>query len=561
MKVNKTVIKAQLDTGAKCNVMPLSVYRSLNVNVPILKKPTKLTSYTGHNIPLEGIVTLQCELNNNIYPLDFYITNIKASTILGAKACKQLHLLQRINNITNDQPTTTTELPNILDEYPDVFKGLGCLPGKHTIKIDPSVTPVVHPPRKVPIALKEKVKDELDRMEREGVVIRQTDPTPWVNSMVTVVKPGKVRICIDPCDLNKAIQREHYPMKTIEEIVSEMPNAKVFTVLDATSGFWQVELDDESSKLCTFNTPFGRYRFTRLPFGIKSAPEVFQRYMTEMLEGIPGAHPINGTDAIVDDILVWGSTLEEHDERLRQVLERARQHNLKLNKKKCQLRKDEVAYVGHVITKDGLKPDPEKVRAVVEMKPPQNLKELRTFLGFVQYLGKFLPNLATESAPLRQLLEKDVEWHWDDVKQQCFDKLKEMVTTTPVLSYYDPNKPVLLSVDASTSGLGAVLIQEGKPVAYASRALTPAQQKYAQIEKELLAIVYGCNKFHQYVYGHTVHVETDHKPLQSIMQKNLNQAPLRLQRMLLSLQKYDLKVKYKPGLTMHLADTILTSVK
>ena len=161
------------------------------------------------------------------------------------------------------------------------------------------------------------------------------------------------------------------------------------------------------------------------------------------------------------------------------------------------MRKDQVPYVGHLLTSDGLKPDPEKVRAVEAMQPPRNVKELRTFLGFIQYLGKFLPNLAAESAPLRQLLEKEVVWHWNKEQQQSFKTLKHMVTKSPVLGYYNPNKPVTLTVDASANGLGAVLLQENKPIAYASRALTIAQQKYAQIEKELLAIVYACQKFHQ----------------------------------------------------------------
>ena len=165
-------------------------------------------------------------------------------------------------------------------------------------------------------------------------------------------------MCIDPRDLNQAIKREHYPMKTIEEIVAEMPEAKVFSVLDATSGYWQMKLDEESSKLCTFNTPFGRYRFTRLPFGIKLAPEVFQKKMSQVLEDIDGA------EAIVDDILVWGRDTHEHDARLKNVLDRVQEVNLKLNRKKCQIRKEEIAYVGHLLTKDGLKPDPEKVRAV-----------------------------------------------------------------------------------------------------------------------------------------------------------------------------------------------------
>ena len=202
----------------------------------------------------------------------------------------------------------------MLKDYPDLFSGLGCLPGEHTIKIDPAVSPVVHPPRKVPVAIKEKVKKELDRMESARVIVRQTEPTDWVSSMVTVIKPNKVRICLDPRDLNLAIKREHYPMKTIEEIVAKIPGAKVFLTLDAKSGFWQIKQSEESSKLCTFNSPFGRYRFTRPLFGIKSAPEIFQRTMSQLL------HDIQGTEIVVDDILVWGRDVSENDARLKQVL-------------------------------------------------------------------------------------------------------------------------------------------------------------------------------------------------------------------------------------------------
>ncbi|XP_048259745.1 uncharacterized protein K02A2.6-like [Haliotis rufescens] len=172
--------------------------------------------------------------------------------------------------------------------------------------------------------------------------------------MVTVVKPHKTRICIDPKDLNRAVKREHYPMRTVEEIMPHLPGAKIFTVLDAESGFWQIKLDQESSKLCTFNTPYGRYRFTRLPFGVKSAPEVFQRTMSQLLEGLTGA------ECIVDDVLVWGIDVPQHDERLYAVLNRIQSSGLKLNRSKCKLRMTEVSYVGHLLTKDGLKPDPEK---------------------------------------------------------------------------------------------------------------------------------------------------------------------------------------------------------
>ncbi|XP_056000463.1 uncharacterized protein K02A2.6-like [Ostrea edulis] len=197
-------------------------------------------------------------------------------------------------------------------------------------------------PRKIPLALKDKVKDELDRMEREGVIVKQREPTKWVNSMVTVTKPnGKIRICVDPRDLNRAILREHFPLKTVEEVAAMMPGAKVYSKLDATSGFWQTKIDEESSKLCTFNSSFERYRFIRMPFGIKSAPEVFQRAISEM------AQDLDGTEAIIDDI-IWGTTEEEHNRRLKAVLERARQFNLKLSADKCEMRRSELTYVGQI---------------------------------------------------------------------------------------------------------------------------------------------------------------------------------------------------------------------
>ena len=224
-------------------------------------------------------------------------------------------------------------------------------------------------------------------MEKLKVIERVYEPTEWVNSMVTVVKPnGKLRICIDPRNLNKAIKREHYPMKTIEEIASRMPNATTFPVLDASSGFWQVKLDDPSSKLCTFNTPFGRYKFNRLPFGISSAQDVFQAVTSEMFEDI------EGVEVIVDDILVWGSTVEEHDARLERVLERTQERNLKLNKDKSQIRLKEISYIGHILSQDGIKPDPRKVQAIMKLEIPENKEELQRFLGMTTYLSKFIPN-------------------------------------------------------------------------------------------------------------------------------------------------------------------------
>ena len=421
--------------------------------------------------------------------------------------------------------------------YSDVFTGLGCVKGVvHHIETDPAVKPVVHPPRRVSAPLRQSVQE----------------PTEWVNSLVAVLKPnGKIRLCIDPKDLNRAIKREQYPMKTIDEVITRMPNAKFFSKLDATQGYWQVELDDESAKKCTFNTPFGRYRFNRLPFGISSAPEVFQNIMSQIFDG----H--DGIEVIVDDLLVWGGTKEQHDERLKRALEIARSSGIKLNKDKCEIGLQEVTYIGHTLSSNGLKPDVNKVEAIRRIDTPNDKAPVQRFLGMATYLAKFIPNFSQLASPLRVLLEKNTAWHWDKPQQDSFEKLKVIITNAPVLKYYDVTKDVTIQVDASPNGLGAVLLQDERPVAYASRSLTQSEQNYAQIEKEMLAITFGCERFHEYIYGKkSVTVNTDHKPLEFILQKPLHQAPLRLQRMILRIQKYCVAVKYKPGKELLVADTL-----
>ena len=330
--------------------------------------------------------------------------------------------------------------------------------------------------------------------------------------------------------------------------------AKVFTKLDASSGYWQIKVDEESSKLLTFNTPFGRHRFKRLPFGIHSAAEVFQKKISEIISDIDGA----ANDQ--DDIIVFGKDNEEHDEALQQVLDKVRESGLKLNKKKCIFRVTQTTFLGHLISADGIKPDPRKIEAILQMPTPANKTELQRFLGMINYLGKFLPNISKETAPLCQLLEKDVQWQFEQQHEAVVNRLKKMITSSPVLAYYESKLPIRLTTDASKAGLGAVLEQnhEGvwKPIAYASRAMTQCEQHYAQIEKETLAIVFACERFHEYTYGKRVIVRTDHKPLGAIFSKPINKAPPRIQRFLLRLQKYDLQVEFTPGSEIPVADTL-----
>jgi hypothetical protein len=542
-------IKFMIDTGARCNTIQIRDFQEISHLAEIYPSSRLLRSYSNHIIRPIGTCSLPLTCNGITLMTSFEIVNLEQENVISGDTAEKLGLISRLalsQNIANEQNSAE----QFWNEFPELKKTTGTLPGEYTIKLKSGSKGVVHPARRQPAALHEKIVAKLREMEELGQITKVTEPTEWVSSMTVSTRNDKIRICIDPKDLNAAIEREHYPMRTIEEIVAEIPDAKVFTKLDAKSGFLQIKLDEPSSYLTTFNTPVGRYRWLRLPFGIKCAPEVFQRIMDQMIEGIKGAF------AVMDDILVAGRNVDEHDQILKQVVERATSYNLQLNPDKVHLRQSSIPYVGHLLTSDGLKPDPEKTRALQDMPAPQNKEDVKRFLGFVTYLGKFIPNLSEETSCLRALMKEDVVFEWQKPQQEAFAHLKQLCCSPPVLKYYDVKKPVEIQCDASQHGLGAVLLQEGKPVAYASRSMSETEQRYSQIEKELLSIVFACTRFHCYIFGKQVTVTNDHKPLEQIFKKPLQSVPMRLQRMLMSLQWYDLLVVYDKGSHMNLPDTL-----
>lgn len=335
--------------------------------------------------------------------------------------------------------------------------------------------------------------------------------------------------------------REHYPMNSIDDVATRLHDSKFFTTLDANIGYYQIKLTEKSSSLTTFNTPFGRYKYLRMPMGIKCASEIFQREMQTYVGTMEGA------EVIVDDILVHGKTLDEHNVRLKKILQKAREINLKLNKEKCIFAQPEVNYVDHKLTGAGVMPTDQRISAIVNMRDPENHGELETVVGMLSYVAKFIPGLSEQNAPLRDL-RREEQWKGNADEKQAFARIKTVLTFNKVLKYYDINKPVTLTVDASMRGLGAAIIQKNGVVAYASCALTPAEQRYAHIEKEMLAVVVGCERFHKLIYGKDdVTVESDHKPLESIMKKPIRTAPMHIQRMMFKLQPYEFTLVHSKG--------------
>lgn len=549
LNVEGNVIQFKLDTGAEANVLPLSLFHSINVFNQIELEETNvvLLSYGNFKLKPEGKALLKCSSKKGvIIKLDFLVVDIESKPILGLKACQELNLIERVDQIKVENKADLVAL------YEEVFAGLGSFPGEpYSIVLKDNVTPVINPPRRVPLALHDKLKRTLEQLEQDGIIAKVNKPTDWVNSLVIVEKQnGSLRICLDPRNLNKAIKREHHMIPSADDIISRLEGKQVFSVLDLKDGFWQIPLDDVSSELCTFNSPFGRYRFKRMPFGIASAPEVFQKRNQNLFGDIPGV------EVYFDDIIVTGSTLKEHDDILIKVLERAKMKNVKFNKDKFQYRISEVKYMGHIISKEGIKADPDQVKAIKKMEAPSSKADVRRLLGMLNFLSKFIPNLSKVTAPLRNLLKNDVEFSWDCEQELAFKNIKSLLSTTPVLKVFNSSSPIVIQCDSSKDGLGTCLIQDGHPVSFVSRSLTETEKNYAQIEKELLAIVFSFERFHNFVYGRKVTVQSDHKPLLAIVNKPISKISTRLQRMLLKLLKYEFSIQYIPGSQMYLADTL-----
>ena len=337
----------------------------------------------------------------------------------------------------------------MLKEYSDVFKGIGTLPGgPYHIRLKEQYKPVQHPPRSVPVAMQDAYKAELERLTKEGIITEVKEHTEWINSIVPVMKSnGSLRLCLDPKDLNKAIEMNQWYLRTIDDILPDLAKSKYKTLKDATSGYWHIVLDLASSLLTMFNTLWGNYRWLRLPFGLKIASDVFQERLDRVLRLFKGVH------GIADNILTHEETEIQNDGRLLTLLETARMNNHLLNPDKIQLKSTDCKFFGNRLTPEGLKLDPEKVKAIVQMPVPQSVQSLQSFNGLVNYLKRFSPVLTELAEPLRRLQQQDTIWAWESEQQQAFEKIKTALTTLPVLTYFDKDKDHNIQTDASKTGL------------------------------------------------------------------------------------------------------------
>ncbi|CAH8629063.1 unnamed protein product [Dicrocoelium dendriticum] len=540
-------VRFQLDTGATINILPRKHCRG----VQIQSDQDYLRMWNGSRLKPKGSATIEVvnPRDGVSHRLQFVIVDEDLTPILGIDSILSLGFV--IFNHDRFVYACQSEA-DVSDLYPSVFSpGLGEFEGTAHLSLDPLARPIALPARRVPFALRDRFSAELNKLVMQGVIAKVDEPTDWVSQVAIITKKnGELRVCIDPKPLNEALRREHYALPTLEDVLPRLTKAKFFTKVDLSSAFWHVVLDDESSFLTTFATPFGRYRWLRLPFGLKVSSEIFQKRLVQAIDDL------DGVTCVADDVLIYGSTEEEHDTKLHRFLRRCVQKNIKLKREKVELRKEEVIFHGHVLTSDGIRVDPGKIKAIQEMPSPNDVKAVHRLNGMVNYLSRFLPGLADVMTPIRQLTHKGVNWSWGKEQDLAFETIKNLISNAPVLGYYDPAQPLEVQCDSSQSGIGAVLLQNGRPLDFRSRALTETEKRYAQIEKEMLAVVYAMERFNDYTFGRKTTVYTDHKPLVSIATKPLNNVPRRLQRMLIRLQKYDIDIVYTPGTQMFIADTL-----
>ena len=555
-------IKMEVDTGAAASVITESTWQNIQTeNLQLKDTCPTLKDFSGNVIPTVGYVDIPVTYQEQAATLPTIVVKKGNCNLMGRDWLRHLRLdWKSIFKIQKGKSPDEDGQAHWEEEFPEVFEDkLGKYKGpKAHITQLPNTEPVFLRERSIPLAIRDKVKQAIESMVEDGI-LTQTSHSRWATPIVPVVKKdGSVRVCGDYRQtVNRHTACQSYPLPTLDNMLYKLAEGTKFSKLDLSQAYLQLSLDDETSEMCSLNTPFGLFRMNRLPYGVSSSPAIFQRTMENLLK------EVKNVVVFIDDILAFGKNQEEHDDTVRQVLQKLSDAGLVLKKDKCKWNVDSVVFLGHEVSKEGIKPLQTKIEAIQKMRAPSNVSELKTMLGMVNYYNKFLPNAASVLEPLHYLLRKDVQWEWKAPQEKAFNAIKDLLSSSKVLTHFDPHKPLVLTVDASPHGIGAILShregEEENPIGYVSRSLNSAEKNYSQTELEALAVIFGILRFQKYLYGHQFTIETDHKPLIGLFGKGYATSKIaagRITRWSIYLNQFNYELTYKPGKKIAHADTL-----
>ncbi|PAA69616.1 hypothetical protein BOX15_Mlig032248g1 [Macrostomum lignano] len=543
VKINHREVLMEKDSGASCSLISRRIWNELG-RPPLKSAKSRMLAYDGHVMRQMGVLECLVETTGNI-------GRFKAAELPVIDCQQEFGLLGRnllvlapVHHASSDESAASNRYESLL--------GISGATGE--IRLCAGARPIFQAARELPLALKHLVKKELDLMESAGIV-EKVMSSEWGSPIVVTVKSDRasVRICGDYSAVNRLVQDQTFLTPSIETAFSKMANKKLFCRLDLSDAYYQVPLDEESKAVTTINTPFGCYRFNRLPYGIKVSPSVFQRVMEKLL----GDHPC--VIVYQDDVLIGAASRAELQKIREQVLNKLKAANVKINEAKCVMEANSLKFLGHIIDDEGIKPDPGMVKRVMDVEVPKTKKDLERFLGLAQFYGRLVPNFSEKCRPLQELRRGDRVFEWNAVAEAAFSEVKRSLASNPCIKPFDVSAPVCLRVDASEKSLGAVLVQSGHPVMFMSRALTQAETNYSNIEREALAIVWAVERARKMLLGKKFILQTDHEPLKFILNpcKNLPKTvSARLTRWALRLSAYDYEIEYVPGKKMQDADAL-----
>ena len=472
----------------------------------------KTICWDGDTIPLkekgyiDSLPTLQLMYEGAIDNSDLKDLLTRQSKILDANY-SAVDITEHINGLTHLSEPHKFKLIELLKSHPSIFQG-----GLGTLKIKPVHLELIHGATPyharafpIPQSLEKTTKKEMERLTKIGV-FKRTHESEWAApTFVHPKKTGDVRILTDFRRLNALIKRKPFPLPKISDILQKLTGFKYATALDLSMGYYHIPLDAESAKLCTTILPWGKYQYLRLPMGIKNSPDIFQAIMQELLGDLDFAR------AYIDDILIVSNgTYEEHLEQINQVLKRLESAGFRANVRKCSFATTELEYLGFWITRNGIQPQPKKVEAIQRILAPTNKKQLRHFLGMVNFYRDMWRRRSQLLAPLTDLVSQTKPFKWGEKEQQSFEEIKRVISKETLLTFPDFTKEFHVYTDASKIQLGAVIMQEGKPLAFYSRKLNKAQRNYTVGEQELLSIVETLKEFQNILFGQNLIIHTDH---------------------------------------------------